>query len=532
MRAPRPNVLLIVIDCARADRWLGPARPCPTPTMDALARSGASFSTAVAETSCTPPCFAGLFTGAYSFRHGVAGVGGYRVADELPTLAEVLRDAGYHTYMEATGPLLPLTGLHRGFDEYNYRLAVEYLHTQWGRRFLDRLRGGGFRSPWFIVLHLWELHLPRQVLRPFRSRRFGRTPYDRAVASLDARLAELVRAAGADVFTVVTGDHGEKTAAETYRPGTAVVEAARLYGIDRSPLMARLGPHWVIGPVATQMLRARFQARLEGFSQRETPRPLGAGRWRRLRDAWTLRSIAPPLRWRDVWKLRSLRGRAELAEATDALDANAVRRRIDRLVARIGDDALFTIYLRTWAAMLRLHLLAGHVVHVYDFLVRVPLVLHWLGVIPSAWSSDRMVRQVDIAATILDAIGVRPPPGFSPDGHSLTSVLAGDAGPAPPAYLSVGGQPRDLTLRGVRTESHKLVYGCADSAVPVELYDLRRDPQEHENLAASEPALVASLRELAERMIPPGGPRVCRLSAGSSRDEIELTKRLRDLGYI
>ena len=51
------------------------------------------------------------------------------------------------------------------------------------QRPVERLRSGAFKSPWFLVLHLWELHLPRQVLPRFRARRFGRTPYDRAVAS-------------------------------------------------------------------------------------------------------------------------------------------------------------------------------------------------------------------------------------------------------------------------------------------------------------------------------------------------------------
>src|SRR5207247_2260166 len=162
--------------------------------------------------------------------------------------------------------------------------------------------------------------LPRQVARPFRAKRFGRTPYERAVSSLDSRLAALLEAAGPNTLTVLTGDHGEKTADEQYLPGTAVYEAARLYGADRAPLLARLG--------------------------------------------------------------------------------------LERLAARIGDEALFDIYLRIWAGMLRLHLLAGHVVHVYDFLVRVPLVLHWPGGLRGGVASDRMVRQVDIAATLLDLLGI------------------------------------------------------------------------------------------------------------------------------
>lgn len=532
MNGDRPNMLLIVMDCARSDKWLGAGRRTVTPVMDRLASQGAAFTTTISETSCTPPCFAGLLTGAYSFHHGVSGVGGYRLAEDVPTLAEVLREQGYATYMEATGPLLPLAGMTRGFDEYNYRIAVEYLPGEWGQRLLERLRGGGLKTPWFLVLHLWELHLPRQILRPFRAKRFGHTPYERAVSSLDSQLAALLAAAGPNTLTVLTGDHGEKTADEEYLPGTAVYEAARLYGADRAPLLARLGPHWLIGPVATQQLRARFQPRLENFSQRHTPRPVAHGRLRRLMDTVTLLKLAPTLRPADLWKLHSAAGRAALAESTDALDVHAARRRLDRLAAQIGDEALFDMYLRIWSGMLRLHLLAGHVVHVYDFLVRVPLVLHWPGGQRGGVASDRMVRQVDIAVTLLDLLGIRPPGEFSPDGRPLRPLLDGREWSPSPAYLSVTGQPRDLTLRGVRTEQHKLTYGACDDHVPIELYDLRRDPAERTNLAAREPALVARLRSLAEDMVPPGGPRIRRLDPRPSREQVELEKRLRDLGYV
>ncbi|GMU83036.1 MAG: hypothetical protein AMXMBFR47_29070 [Planctomycetota bacterium] len=530
--AGRPNILLVVADCARADKWLGGGRPSKTPNLDRLAAEGVACSTVIAETACTTPCFAAMLTGAFSFRHGIASVGGYRLVDELPTLPQVLKSHGYHTYFEATGPLLPLAGLTRGFDEYNYRIAMEYLHSDWGVKFIERLRSGGFKAPWFIVLHLWELHLPRQVLRPFRSRAFGRTPYDRAVSSLDSQLPRLREAAGANTLWLFTGDHGEKTAEESYQPGTAVTHAAALYGADRTPAMGRFGPHKLLGPVGTAQLRARFQPRLEAFSQRETPRQIGHGLWRRLSDTWQILKLAPSRRITDLLRLRSDAGRAKVVAERGVLDESAAASRLDRLIAALGEDRVFDMYLRMWAGMLRLHLLAGHVVHVYDFLTRVPLVLHWPEGLRGGLKTDRLLRQVDIGRTILDLIGVEPPPGFSPDGRTFKPLIEGAAWTPHPAYLSVTGQPRDLTLRGIRTETHRFVYGPADNAVPRELYDLRTDPGERMNIAAREPALCEELRATTEAMLPVDGPRVRRLDDLTPAQQRQIETRLRELGYV
>lgn len=227
----RPNILLIVVDCGRADRWLGPHRIARTPAIDALAARGVVFPTAVVETPCTTPSFTNLLTARFSPRHGVQRVWGDRLANDVPMLTRTLADAGYHTCAEVTGPLLPEIGLARGFDEYRYRAPCDYLHTDWGTQLCERLRSG-YRRPWFVLLHLWELHPPRQILPGFDTPDFGATAYDRAVSSLDAQLARVLAAAGDDTLVVFTADHGEKLADEPYRPGTAVAYARERLGID------------------------------------------------------------------------------------------------------------------------------------------------------------------------------------------------------------------------------------------------------------------------------------------------------------
>jgi len=204
----RPNVLFLLVDCMRADALGG--RGVPTPNLDELVRRGARLTQAVAAASSTTPSVATILTGLTSPRHGVRSIGGQRLHPQAVTLPQLLAAAGYHTVAEVTGPLLPESGLDRGFAEYHLRPASVYLSDPWGEALVARLASGTLPQPWFLFLHLWELHSPRKVLPAHRHRRYGRNRYDRALASLDATLGPLLAALPQDTVIVLHGDHGER----------------------------------------------------------------------------------------------------------------------------------------------------------------------------------------------------------------------------------------------------------------------------------------------------------------------------------
>jgi arylsulfatase A-like enzyme len=210
---PRPSVLFLLVDCMRADALGG--RGVPTPHLDALVARGGRFTQMIASASSTTPCVATMLTGLYSPRHGVRSIGAHRLHPDVVTLASRLGTAGYHTVAEVTGPLGTENGLDRGFAEYHLRPASTYLSDDWGRDLIARLARGALPAPWFLFLHLWELHAPRKVLAPYRGRRFGATRYDRALASLDATLASLLAALPPDTVLLLHGDHGERLMAST-----------------------------------------------------------------------------------------------------------------------------------------------------------------------------------------------------------------------------------------------------------------------------------------------------------------------------
>jgi arylsulfatase A-like enzyme len=152
-----------------------------------------------------------MFSGVYPANHGVRGMRGYRVSDRFPLLAEILREAGYHTYAEATGPLGPWVHLDRGFGEFHKRKGVAQPFVgDWGEKYLARFKSREFREPWFMYLHLWEVHQPRHVPPQYDHLEYGARRYDRAISGVDERLGELMQYLDDDTLVFITADHGEK----------------------------------------------------------------------------------------------------------------------------------------------------------------------------------------------------------------------------------------------------------------------------------------------------------------------------------
>ncbi len=201
------NLLILVIDCLRAD-FVYEKGLAHTPVIDRLARDGFGFLNAISTTTTTTPSFASLLTGKYPFEHGVRSHSGYRLSESAPTLAEMLRQGGYHTYAEMSGPLVQQVGLAKGFSAYNLRTRKETIHRDWGQQLLRKF-DGYFQEPWFVLLHVWSLHRPRQVIPECREAKFGNTDYGRALSSIDAYLDALFERVPEDTVVVLTGDHGE-----------------------------------------------------------------------------------------------------------------------------------------------------------------------------------------------------------------------------------------------------------------------------------------------------------------------------------
>jgi arylsulfatase A-like enzyme len=203
-----PSLLLLVIDCLRADTVARPRREWPE--ISRLIGGAASFEAAYTTCPTTSPAFTSMLTGRYPAAHGVRALRGAALPESVPSVADELAKGGYRTWCSVTGPLLDSVGLFRGFEEADYRdIPRRSVHSGWGDEALAKVRelAAGDR-PFFALVHVWDVHTPRKYPRSFDRWRYGRNAYERSLAGIDAWVGRMREAAG-DALVVFTGDHGE-----------------------------------------------------------------------------------------------------------------------------------------------------------------------------------------------------------------------------------------------------------------------------------------------------------------------------------
>lgn len=210
----RPNVVLIVVDDAGYSDFGAYGGEISTPNLDALGAEGVRFSNFHVTASCSPTRSM-LMTGVDNHRNGLGnmdvtmpfehkGKPGYEGAlnDRVVTVAELLRDSGYHTYQIGKwhlGNAIEERPYNRGFertialgdtgaDNWEQRSYLPtYDKAHWyadgeehtlpddfysSRYFVDKAiefidSNRGDRRPYFVYLGFQAVHLPIQAPREF-----------------------------------------------------------------------------------------------------------------------------------------------------------------------------------------------------------------------------------------------------------------------------------------------------------------------------------------------------------------------------
>ena len=117
-----PNIVLIIMDSARADRFsvYGYGRKT-SPFLERFAAESTVFDNAVAESPWTLPSHATLFTGLYPGQHN-AHAEHFWLDDRYRTLAEILADNGYRTVLFSNNDYVSReTNLVQGFQRFWYK---------------------------------------------------------------------------------------------------------------------------------------------------------------------------------------------------------------------------------------------------------------------------------------------------------------------------------------------------------------------------------------------------------------------------
>jgi len=254
-----PNILFVFADQMRASSagWMGNEQ-VRTPHLDRFASQSVVFDNAV---SCCPVCTpyrASLLTGLYPLRHGLL-LNDVRLRTDLPTIATVLKTAGYDTgyigkwHLDGPnrGGFTPPGPRRQGFDywavancTHNYlkshyyrddpkpiwiegydadhqtNLAIEYVRSHGSARpFCLFLSWGPPHDPYQVMPKDYKTFDPREVrLRPncpddlrWREDIAGYYSHIEALDRSFGRLIEALDKAGRanDTMVVFTSDHGD-----------------------------------------------------------------------------------------------------------------------------------------------------------------------------------------------------------------------------------------------------------------------------------------------------------------------------------
>ncbi len=146
----------------------------------------------------------------------------------------------------------------------------------------------------------------------------------------------------------------------------------------------------------------------------------------------------------------------------------------------------------------------GNKSSVYEGGIRSPLWVYWPDKLEAGHSSDRISAHIDVMPTILEACGVDKPSGVELDGRSLWPLLTAQDVEWPDRTIVIQAHRGDKPVRYhhfmIRNQRWKLLhhsgFGSEDFAgePDFELYDMKNDPLEMNNVADEHPDIVKKLK--------------------------------------
>ncbi|PSP77004.1 sulfatase [Halobacteriales archaeon QS_1_68_20] len=484
-----PNVLLVVLDTARAKTVLPEMEDGHMPELRSISGEGVTFTGATTTGPWTVPSHASLFTGQYTSDHGTHG-GDPRFASEVPSLASRLGADGYRTAgLSANSWVSPEFGFDEGFDSFSMKWErvwsdVDLMPIYDEDTVPDRLRA--------LADVLTARNAPRTLLNAFYAK-------------------------------FLAGRHDDGARNETRRAVKWIRERAG----DERPFFLFVNyiePHLEYDPPETyrrQVLESDQRERAEEVNQ----------------DPWEYVAGDAHMDEEDFEVLERLyRGELryvddQIGRLYDVLDETGQLE--DTVIVIVGDHG----------ENVGDHGLMDHQYCLYETLLRVPLVVRYPDRFGAGTTCGGPVEVRDLYPTILDLAGVDVPSDETVSDHSLVP----DDGGVPTRDHAIAEyvtpQPSmdalrekvesfrtettrfDRALRSIRTETWKLIEGSDGS---VELYDLASDPDEGVDVSSDHESVVADLRSELEASRGP----LTRGATGEVCMTDQSKRRLEDLGYL
>lgn len=450
-----PNIVLILADdMGYGDaRCFNPQSKIATPNIDRLAREGMRFTDAHTPGPLCHPARYGLMTGRYPFRTDITRWPTQPLIEKgQVTIASFLRDQGYHTAMVGKW--------HLGFREAGYDQPLPGGPVDCGFQTFFGFRASTDIPPYFYIRGDRAVTPPTEHIAENHSE--GWTPTQGA----------FWRAGG-----IAPGLNLKDVLPRFTDEACAVISAqAGKTGDARQPLLLYLA---YTAPHTPWLPSAEFAGKS------------GAGMY----GDFVMMVDA------EIGRVLAALEKAGLAQNTLLIftsDNGPVWHPAD--VARFGHDAsggLRGMKADAWEG--------GH---------RMPFIVRWPGRVKPGTVTDQTICFTDFLATFADVCGAPLPAGAGPDSFSFLPVLEGRKPEGQPIRGPIVMQAGSASLMTIRSGEWKLINGLgsggfsqpktvkAEPGGPAgQLYNLRADPGETNNLYLQHPEIVARLAAEMQRIV-------------------------------
>lgn len=511
-RAGRPNVIVILADDLGFSDLGCYGGAIPTPNLDRLARGGVRFSAFYTSARCCPSR-ASLMTGLHPHQAGIGsfttagpevGSGPAYTGHLLPTcvtLAELLGDSGYSTWMVGKWHLGIPGPIERGFQNYfGFRDFLAHSEDQWSPDKYVRLPEGRapervappgdfYATDVFTEYALEFLKQARAQERPhflYLAHSSPHFPLQAPRKDIDRHMSTYRRG-----WDALRAERFERQKSLGLFPPDAELPPRSMVPVDRDDIAngfpGRPNPAWDSLP---QDRREDLARRMATFAAMVEHVDAGVGRI--LDDLQrngelddTLILFLSDNGACYEWGPFGFDGPSR--EGLTTLHAGAE-------LERMGQPGTHHAYGSGWANLCNTPLnMYKHFCH--EGGIASPLIVHWPARVKAkgGWRHDP-AHLMDVVPTVLDATGAAYPKtrngrSITPaEGASLLPAIHGE--PLPERALAFEHQD----ARGLRRGRWKITWGKRQPTRPTwELYDLKDDRPERHDLAAEKPDLLKEL---------------------------------------
>ena len=205
----KPNILFLVIDSFRTDKFLGKNKSSLTPNLDHLISKGVFFEQMISSSDQTGTSIASIFTGLFPCRKNLNE---FTFSEDDNTLLSNFKKFGYdiHGFLPDIDFFKILSKQMNDCHLYNLldKKSWKKIHEGLGKEMLENIPDS--KNPWFYYVHVMDIRNPYDVPEKFLGKKYGETNYDKIVSSLDEFFGEISdKIDFSDTMVVITSDHGD-----------------------------------------------------------------------------------------------------------------------------------------------------------------------------------------------------------------------------------------------------------------------------------------------------------------------------------